>query len=83
MAATFLFGFALLSTVYQVNKSRLVNRIWSYIMFIFALVFIAIPAVPSGWGLFGEAVAACGVFIPLGAAIWQTADLQHTDVEEN
>lgn len=82
MAATVFFGVGLISTVYHANKSHLVTGILSYVTLFSALVFIIIPAVPSGWGLYGEAAAAYGVFLPIGAAIWQTADLQPTGEED-
>jgi len=77
MVATMFFGVGLISTVYHANKSHLVNGILSYVIFISALFFIATPAVPSGWALYGEAAAAYGVFIPLGIAVWRATKPQH------
>ncbi len=74
MAATLFFGVGLVSLVIHANKSQMVEGIWRYIIFVSALVFVAVPAIPSGWGLYGEAIAAYGVFAPLGLAIW----LNHT-----
>ncbi len=73
MAATLVFGVGLISLVIHANKSRMVEGPWRYIMSISALIFVAVPAIPSGWGLYGEAIAAYGVFAPLGWAIWRSA----------
>jgi hypothetical protein len=69
IAATLFFGVGLISLVGHVNQSGIVKGIWKYVIIISALVFVAVPAIPSGWGLYGEAVAACGVFVPMGLAI--------------
>ena len=73
MAAILFFGVGLFSLVYHANQSRMVEGIWRYVIFFSALVFVAVPAIPSGWGLYGEALAAYGVFLPLGLAVWRSA----------
>ena len=73
MAATLLFGVGWISLVIHANKSHMVEGFWRYIIFVSALVFVSVPAIPSGWGLYGEAIAAYGVFAPLGWAIWHSA----------
>lgn len=73
IAATVLFGVGLISIVFHANQSRMVGGIWRYVIFISALIFVAAPAIPSGLGLYGEALAAYGVFVPLGLAVWRAA----------
>ena len=73
IAATVLFGVGLISIVFHANQSRMVGGIWRYVIFISALIFVAAPAIPSGLGLYGEALAAYGVFVPLGLAVWHAA----------
>ena len=73
MAATLFFGVGLITLVGYANQSGMVEGIWRYVIFVSALVFMAVPAIPSGWGLYGEAIAAYGVFIPLGFAVWRSA----------
>jgi len=73
MAATLFFGVGLISLVSHANQSQMVEGIWRYVIFISALIFVAVPAIPSGWGLYGEAIAAYGVFVPLGLAVWHSA----------
>jgi hypothetical protein len=73
IAATAFFGVGLISLVGHTNQNQMVKGIWRYVTFISALLFIAVPAIPSGWALYGEAIAAFGVFFPLGLAIWRSA----------
>jgi hypothetical protein len=39
------------------------------VSFISALIFMAAPMILSGWALYGVAVAAFGVFVPVASAI--------------
>lgn len=73
MAATLFFGVGLISLVVHANQSSMVEGVWRYIIFISALVFVTVPAIPSGWGLYGVAIAAYGVFAPLGIAVFRSA----------
>jgi hypothetical protein len=73
MAATLFFGVGLISLVVHINKSQMVEGIWRSIIFISALIFVLVPAIPSGWGLYGVAIATYGVFAPIGLAIWRSA----------
>jgi len=68
MAATLFYGVGLVSLVVHVIRSGMVSGIMRYIIFACVLVFVVVPAIPSGWGLYGEAIAAIGVFVPIG---WQ------------
>ncbi len=72
VAATLLFGVGLIGLVAHANQSQMMVGIWRYVIFISALLFVTVPAIPSGWGLYGEALAAFGVFAPLGVAIWRS-----------
>ena len=72
VAATLFFGVGLISLVGHANQSGMVEGFWRYVIFVSALVFVAVPTIPSGWGLYGEAVAAYGVFVPLGLAIMRS-----------
>jgi hypothetical protein len=69
MAATAFFGFGLISLVGHTNNAKMVRGVWRYITFISALLFVIVPAIPSGWGLFCEAIASFGVFLPLGLSV--------------
>jgi len=69
MAATVFFGVGLISLVGHINNAEMVNGIWRYVIFLSALVFVTGPAIPSGWGLNGEAIASFGIFWPLGIFI--------------
>jgi hypothetical protein len=73
MAATLFFGIGLFIIISNLIQHQLVKGIWRYIIFVSALVFVAAPAIPSGWGLYGVAIAALGIFIPIGVSIhWAT-----------
>jgi hypothetical protein len=43
--------------------------------FISVLLFIALPAIPSGWGLYGEAAASYGFFLHLALPLIRAAEL--------
>lgn len=69
MVATLFFGVGLISLVIHVIRSGTVKGNLRYLIFLSALVFVSAPAIPSGWVLYGEALAALGVFIPIGKEI--------------
>lgn len=69
MTATGFFALGLISLVIHVIRNELVAGPWRYVVFISALVFVSAPAIPSGWALYGEALAALGVFVPIGLSI--------------
>ena len=69
MAAVLVFGIGLLRLV--IGSIRLgLLRGWSrYVSFVSVLIFMGAPAIPSGWALYGVAVAAFGVFVPFAVEI--------------
>jgi len=69
MAGTLVFAIGLFIIISNSIQQRLVEGIWRYIIFMCALVFVSAPAIPSGWGLYGVAIAALGIFIPIGVSI--------------
>lgn len=71
-AATACFGVGLISLACHANHHQMMQGVWRYVIFISALLLVSFPAIPSGWALYGEAVAAWGVFGPLGLAIWRS-----------
>jgi len=48
MAATAFFGIGLISLVGHANDAKMVSGVWKYIIFISALIFVIVPAIPSG-----------------------------------
>lgn len=68
-AAVTCYGIGLISLVGHANNAKMLSRIWGYTAFFSALLFVAAPAIPSGWALYGVAIAAFGVFLPLGLAV--------------
>ena len=68
-AATALFGMGLISLTIHTNRAGLVAGPWRYVIFISSLFFVTAPIIPSGWALYGLALAATGIFIPIGIAI--------------
>lgn len=68
-AATGFYGIGLISLVGHANNAETVKGNWRYLIFFSALLFVAAPAIPSGWGLYLEAIASLGVFLPLGVAV--------------
>jgi hypothetical protein len=69
MAGTLLFGAGLFSLTGPAIQTGLVTGSWRYVIFISALVFVGAPAIPSGWALYGVALASVGVFAPLGVSL--------------
>lgn len=69
IAGTILFGIGLLSLVIGAIRSGLLKGWSRYVALAGALVFMVAPAIPSGWALYGVAVAVFGVFIPLALAL--------------
>ena len=73
MAATAFFGVGLISMIGHVNNAKIVKGAWRYVAFVSALLFVVVPAIPSGWGLYGEAIACHGAFLPLGISVLRSS----------
>lgn len=69
ITGTIVFGIGLLMTVVASIRQELILGWSRYVCFISALLFMGAPAILSGWALYGVAVAAFGVFVPLALAI--------------
>ena len=69
IGGTILFGIGLLSLVIGAIRAGLLKGWSRHIAFVAALVFMIAPAIPSGWALYGVAVAVFGVFIPFALAV--------------
>jgi len=69
MLATMFFAVGLISMVIRAIRAELIEGVWRYVVFASALVFVAAPAVPSGYALYAEALACLGVFVPLSIAL--------------
>ena len=74
IAGTVLFGLGLLNAVIGSIRLGLLKRWSRYISFISVLIFIFAPMIPSGWALYGIAVASFGVFVPYALAISKSKD---------
>jgi hypothetical protein len=68
VAATLLFGAGLIALALHVVRAQFVHGASRYVVFVGAVLFVVIPAIPTGWALYGEALAAYAVFVPLAAA---------------
>ncbi len=68
-AGTIVFSLGLLNTVIGSIRLGLLSGWSRYISFISALIFMLAPMILSGWALYGVAVAAFGIFVPLALAI--------------
>jgi hypothetical protein len=78
MVGTLSFTVGLFIITGNLFQARIVEGIWRYVIFASALVFVSAPAIPSGWGLFGIAIAGLGIFIPIGVSIRQKMNLVQT-----
>jgi hypothetical protein len=72
IAATLFFGIGLFIITGNSIQHKLVKGVWRYVIFLSALIFVSVPIVPSGWGLYGVALAAIGIFFPIGYFIQRT-----------
>jgi hypothetical protein len=73
MAATAFFGVGLISLIGHANNAKMIKGAWRYVAFISALLFVVVPAIPSGWGLYGEAMASFGTFLPMGLSVLRSS----------
>jgi hypothetical protein len=73
MGGTILFGLGLIMLVIRVIRIGIVTGIWRFVVFLSSIIFISAPAIPSGWALYGEAIAALAVFVPIGVSIRRSA----------
>jgi len=73
MGATILFGLGLILLVIRVIRIGLVTGLWRYVVLLSTIMFISAPVIPSGWALYGEALASLGIFLPIGVSIGRSA----------
>ena len=73
IAATLFYGAGLIALAAHVIRVQLVRGASRFLVFVGALLFMVVPAIPSGWGLYGEALAAYVVFVPLATAVGRPA----------
>ena len=69
MGGTILFGLGLILLVIRVIRIGLVTGLWRYVVLLSTIMFISAPVIPSGWALYGEALASLGIFLPIGVSI--------------
>lgn len=69
MAGTICFAVGLFIIISNTIQAQIVEGAWRYVIFVSALVFVAAPAIPSGWVLYGMAAAGLGIFIPIGVSL--------------
>ena len=69
MVGTLSFAVGLFIITGNIIQTRIVEGAWRYVIFVSALVFVSAPAIPSGWGLFGIALAGVGIFVPIGVSM--------------
>jgi len=73
MGGTILFGLGLILLVIRVIRIGLVTGLWRYVVLLSTIMFISAPVIPSGWALYGEALASLGIFLPIGVSIGRSA----------
>lgn len=69
IAGTLAFGSGLIGLIVSAGRAGLLRGAARPIALVAALVFMAAPAVPSGWALYAVALAAFGVFLPMGLGV--------------
>lgn len=71
IAASAIFGFGLIVQVIGLIHAGILKGVFRLIALIVAIVFIGATAIPSGWGLYGVAVAALVLYGLIGKAFWR------------
>ena len=69
LTGTLCFAVGLFIITGNTIQAQIIVGVWRYVVFISALVFVSVPAIPSGWGLYGVAAAGFGIFIPIGVSL--------------
>ncbi len=70
IAGSILFGLGQILMVIGINHTATLSAPTSIVVLLAAIVFSISAAIPSGWGLYVLAVAACTIYLPLGLAFW-------------
>lgn len=71
IAGSLAFGAGVITQVIRVLREGIVAGAAGVAVFIAALVMVGSTAIPSGWGLYGVAVGAVMVYMPIGVAVWR------------
>lgn len=71
ITGTVLLGLGLLNLVIGSIRSGLLQGWSRWVSFISTLLFMMAPMVPSGWALYGVAMASFGIFVPFARAVVQ------------
>jgi hypothetical protein len=74
IVGTTLFGIGLLMTVVGSIQQGLMAGRSKYVSLVSALLFMIAPTILSVWALYGVAVAAFGVFVPIAVEIYSKED---------
>lgn len=69
IAGSVLFGLGLIALAFGVVRIGLVHGIWKFVVPTASILFVAFEAWPSGWGLYGVAISAYLLFIPISIAL--------------
>jgi hypothetical protein len=73
IAASVLFGIGLISQVIGLIQADLLKGVMRTVVLMAAIAFIGVTAIPSGWGLYVIAAAACVIYIPVAVAFLREA----------
>lgn len=69
IAGAVLFGLGMIALAFGVAEIGLVRGVWKFIVPTAAILFVTFEAWPSGWGLYGVAICAFLVFLPISLAL--------------
>ena len=69
IGASMTFGLGLIALAFGFAQTGLLRGIWKFIVPTSSILFVAFETIPSGWGLYLVALAACLIFFPISLAL--------------
>ena len=69
VAGAVIFGLGLIALMFGVSRTDLLKGVWRVIVPASSILFVALEALPSGWGLYGVAALCFLIFAPISLAL--------------
>ena len=69
VSGSMIFGLGLIALMFGVSRTDLLKGFWRFIVPAATIIFVALEAFPSGWGLYGVAAVCFLIFAPVSLAL--------------